>query len=283
MILTLLLAADILNQKVPGTIHTFDMIPVEAAPEQGVPKAFFVGKTEVSWDLLDAYRFELDRKAESDSSVPESSDIIARPSKPYIAMDRSFGHNGYPAISVQYRHARCFARWLSLKTKRHYRLPTESEWKLLAQRSQISKDSLLEHAWLDENADWVTHPLGEKKPDALGLVDLFGNASEWVTGPKGEHLTYGGCYETLAQDAFPAQAVPEDMENWNASDPQDPQSIWWLADGGFVGLRLVLETDAEGKPAKAPAKGIEHEPKPDEAPEDAKPDPARLKERGLSG
>ena len=112
---------------------------------------------------------------------------------------------------------------------------------------------------------------------------MFGNASEWVTGPKGEHLTYGGCYETLAQDAFPAQAVPEDMENWNASDPQDPQSIWWLADGGFVGLRLVLETDAEGKPAKAPAKGIEHEPKPDEAPEDAKPDPARLKERGLSG
>ena len=99
MILTLLLAAEVLTQKVPGTIHTFDMIPVEAAPEQGVPKAFFVGKTEVSWDLLDAYRFELDRKAESEASVAESSDIIARPSKPYIAMDRSFGHNGYPAIS----------------------------------------------------------------------------------------------------------------------------------------------------------------------------------------
>ena len=110
MILTLLIAADVLSQKVPGTIHTFEMIPVKSAPDQGAAKAFFVGKTEVSWDLLDAYRFELDRKAESKSSVDESSDIIARPSKPYIAMDRSFGHNGYPAISVQYRHARCFAR-----------------------------------------------------------------------------------------------------------------------------------------------------------------------------
>ena len=242
MILTLLLAADVLTQKVPGTIHTFDMIPVEAAPEQGVPNAFFVGKTEVSWDLLDAYRFELDRKVESESSVAESSDIIARPSKPYIAMDRSFGHNGYPAISVQYRHARCFARWLSLKTSRHYRLPTESEWKLLARRSKITQDNLLEHAWLDENADWVTHPLGEKKPDALGLVDLFGNASEWVTGLKGEHLTYGGCYETLAQDAFPPKAVPEDMDNWNASDPQDPQSIWWLADGPSKRHRTRAQT-----------------------------------------
>ena len=105
-----------------------------------------------------------------------------------------------------------------------------------------------------------------------------------MTGPKGEHLTYGGCYETLAQDAFPPKAVPEDMENWNASDPQDPQSIWWLADGGFVGLRLVLETDVDGKPASAPSKGIEHEPKPDESPEDAKPDPERLNQKkGLAG
>ncbi|MAV54456.1 MAG: hypothetical protein CMJ28_00700 [Phycisphaerae bacterium] len=282
MILPLLLAADALVQNVPSTIHTFEMMFVEAAPEDGVKEPFRVGKTEVSWDLLDAYRFELDRKAESETPKKEKSDSIARPSKPYIAMDRSFGHNGYPAISIQYRHARCFARWLSLKTDRHYRLPTESEWKVLASRSGVTPQNILDHAWLDENADWVTHPLGEKKTDALGLHDLFGNASEWVSGPNGEHLTYGGCYETLAKDALPVKAIPEDMENWNASDPQDPQSIWWLADGGFVGIRLVLELDGEGKPEPAPAKGVEHETKPDESPEDAKPNPDRLKERGLS-
>ena len=178
MILALLLAADVLHQKVPGTIHAFDMVRIQASPEQGVPKAFFVGKTEVSWDLLDAYRFELDRKAEAETPASEPSDIVARPSKPYIAMDRSFGHNGYPAISVQFRHARCFARWLSLKTKRHYRLPTEAEWKLLASRSQVNKENILEHAWLDENADWVTHPLGEKKPDALGLFWYVGRSMQ---------------------------------------------------------------------------------------------------------
>ena len=33
-------------------------------------------------------------------------------------------------------------------------------------------------AWHEGNAEGKTHPIGAKKPDALGLHDLFGNAAE---------------------------------------------------------------------------------------------------------
>ena len=31
----------------------------------------------------------------------------------------------------------------------------------------------------------------------------------------------------------------------NQSDPQIPSSIWWLADAGFVGFRVVCEPDGK--------------------------------------
>ena len=34
-------------------------------------------------------------------------------------------------------------------------------------------------------------------------------------------------------------------EDWNASDPQIPKSVWWLADGGFVGFRVVCLSERD--------------------------------------
>ena len=47
---------------------------------------------------------------------PDAPDAIARPSKPYISMDRGFGHAGYPAISMSYHAASAFCAWLSART-----------------------------------------------------------------------------------------------------------------------------------------------------------------------
>jgi hypothetical protein len=33
----------------------------------------------------------------------------------------------------------------------------------------------------------------------------------------------------------------------NATDPQIPKSMWWLADGGFVGFRVVCEAPPASK------------------------------------
>ena len=69
---------------------------------------------------------------------------------------------------------------------------------------------------------------------------MSGNAAEWCHGPEGP-VTRGGCYRDRREAVGCAARVPP-VPAWNASDPQLPKSEWWLADGGFVGFRVVCET-----------------------------------------
>lgn len=238
-------AQQVAVDSIPGTLVRFEMVLVPAGAVTGsrgertpVP-AFWIGRTEVTWDLYDAF-------ALSQPSPEErgGADAVARPTRPYGAPDYGWGHAGFPVISVARGAAEAFCAWLSQRTGKRYRLPTEEEWMYVAQLASgngpMSPARLDSLAWHAGNAGGRTHTVATKARDALGLHDLFGNAAEWVMNASGRPVVRGGSFRDPAATVGPrARAVQNDT--WNERDPQIPQSRWWLSDGPFVGFRLVRE------------------------------------------
>jgi formylglycine-generating enzyme required for sulfatase activity len=218
------------RETLEGTLVSFEMVRVPGA--DGIAD-LYVGTTEVTWDLYDVFALGLDQTAPQ----PVGIDAIGKPSNPYGAPDYGWGHAGYPVISVTRQAADAFTKWLSLKTGREYRLPTDAEWTHVA-RLAARGISPADIAWHAGNAGMVTHAVGRKSPDALGLFDLFGNAGEWVM-TSGETLVIrGGTYRSGPDTIGPTARAEQDY-SWNERDPQLPKSQWWLSDGPHVGFRVV--------------------------------------------
>jgi formylglycine-generating enzyme required for sulfatase activity len=234
-------AAPRYHEEISGTAVGFDMVLVPAAPDG---PAFYIGRTEVTWDLYDVFTLGLDKA----SAAAGPADAVARPSNPYGAPDRGWGHAGFPAMSVTRAAAESFCEWLSLKTGRRYRLPTEAEWAraaaLAAAGPQSAVAALDAIAWHRGNSDGRTHPVATRSADALGLFDLFGNTAEWVMTPGDTLVTRGGSYRDDGPALGPGARAEQDP-SWNETDPQLPKSRWWLSDGPFVGFRLAADLPAK--------------------------------------
>jgi formylglycine-generating enzyme required for sulfatase activity len=105
----------------------------------------------------------------------------------------------YPVEQVSWEDAVEFCKRLSdlpqeKAAGRVYRLPTEAEWEYACRAGSKSaysfgneQDSLAAYAWFSENGDRKTHPVGQKKPNALGLYDMHGNVWEWCSDWYGEY------------------------------------------------------------------------------------------------
>lgn len=238
------------HETISGTLVEFEMVRVPRGrvevPGPGGPAwadvaAFHIGRTEVTWDMYDVFALGLDVVAGD-----AGADAIARPSNPYGAPDYGWGHAGFPVMSVTRDAADAFCAWLSTKTGRAYRLPTEAEWQraaaLAAGDEGLDGGRLHAIAWYGPNAERRTHAVATRQPDALGLFDLFGNTAEWVTTSDGARVTRGGSYRD-ASVGPDARAVQDD--SWNETDPQLPKSRWWLSDGPFVGFRLAASVEGD--------------------------------------
>lgn len=242
------------SQIVSGSDRKLDMVGVPGGsitvsdPEDPTKtidveiKPFWIAKYEIVWEFYDPFVFE---DMEAEHETPQDADAFARPSKPYIPPDLDYGHEGYPVISASFQGAEEFCKWLSFRTGKSYRVPTEAEWEWACRAGSTGAYSfgddvaaLGDYAWFDGNSDIVTHPVGEKLPNDWGLYDMHGNSGEWTTDMAGRPVIRGGSQQHTAEQAA-ASARLYQTSKWNETDPQIPKSPWWLSDCPFGGFRVI--------------------------------------------
>ena len=236
------------TESIPGTLVTFDMVPVPAGEitmpdpaKKGATKKvtvgpFWIGKTEVTWDAYDIFVFRLD---EPKTDKPAGKDAVTRPSKPYGSADRGYGHKGYPVINESFAGAQAYCKWLSAKTGHTYRLPTEAEWQYACQAGQPAPSPEQLKACAVTYAE-KTAPVASKSANAWGACDMLGNVAEWCLDLKGKPVVCGGSFEDKPEKVK-STARRYQTDAWQENDPQDPQSKWWLSDGEFVGFRVLRD------------------------------------------
>ena len=158
--------------------------PLHAAK---IPKAIAVGRYEVRFD-----EWVLCVRDGACRAVP----------------DAGFGRGARPVINVSYDDAQAYARWLSKKSGKTYRLLSEAEWEYAARAGTSTArvwgegpdqacahanvaDQTLKPELTPELATlWAFHncsdgqpysaPVGAYQPNAFGLYDMIGNVWEWV-------------------------------------------------------------------------------------------------------
>jgi formylglycine-generating enzyme required for sulfatase activity len=105
-----------------------------------------------------------------------------------------------PIVGISWNDAVAYCQWLSQKTGRKYRLPSEAEWEYAARGGEKSlgsgykyagSNNLDDVAWYTDNSGAKTHGVAQKKPNALGIYDLSGNVYEWCSDWYGNYEDTG--------------------------------------------------------------------------------------------
>ncbi|MEA1921680.1 MAG: formylglycine-generating enzyme family protein [Pseudomonadota bacterium] len=122
----------------------------------------------------------------------------------------SLNDDKQPVVEVSWEDAVAYAQWLSAKSKRKFRLPTEVEWEYacragtttvrywgddenLACRHANVADKTAKQEWPKwsihdcDDGFMVTAPVGSFQPNSFGLYDMLGNVWEWCSDWYGEN------------------------------------------------------------------------------------------------
>jgi len=230
---------------------------------------FWMGKFEITWEQYDVWNEDKDQRMRKLLGLDQTPrdlaiDGVSRPTEPYTDMSFGMGREDYPAICMTQHAARTYCQWLSAKTGRYYRLPTEAEWEYACRAGTTTAysfgnepDQLEDHAWFFDNSDDNYQRVGQKKPNPWGLHDMHGNVSEWVLD---QYTPYDSIDESVNPLVVPKTLYPRVVrgggwdddpemlrsaarkvsdEEWKQQDPQEPKSIWYHTDALSVGFRIV--------------------------------------------
>lgn len=154
-----------------------------------------------------------------------------------------------PVEQVSFDDVQDFIAQLNRQTGQHYRLPSEVEWEYAcrAGRTQIycGSGDVDAVAWVNNNSDNRTHPVGQKRQNDFGLYDMSGNVWEWTkdcwhdnyNGAPSDNVAWttgGDCARRVLRGG-----------SWNGG-PEGARSSdrFWSVAGNrddFVGSRLLQD------------------------------------------
>ena len=241
------------TETVPGTTAAIRMVAVPggefmmgSSPKEAFHKAdegpqkkvkvspFFMGEVEVTWNQFWAFYNETmsegrtpPEKIYANNNRPDV-DAVSGPTPPFGFPDQGWGMGERPAITITHYSASTFCQWLSLKTGRHYRLPTEAEWEYAARGGtdtpyffegnpkKYSEDgfwskfkgadttTIASYVVYSGNSTGKTQDGRFVKANPFGLKNMLGNVMEY-------------CSDWYAADAYSKIAD-------GATDPKGPES-----------------------------------------------------------
>ena len=285
------------KEAIPGSEVSFDMVAIPGGTfEMGSPenekgrnadegpqhpvelKPFWMEAKETTWDEYDQFwrTRPPGQKEDVEPETPKNADAVTHPTKPYSDETWQHGREKHPVLGITYHAAMQYCRWLSLKTGKTYRLPTEAEWEYACRAGTKTAyffgdnpKKLGDYAWFTDNSNGDPQAVGTKKPNPWGLYDMCGNVDEYcldkyqkdyyslfsLTKPTLQpvnipdnhrfgHVVRGGSWaDDAAQCRSAARRASE--KSWITLDPQRPQSIWWLTSADFVGFRVVRPVEEQ--------------------------------------
>ncbi len=98
----------------------------------------------------------------------------------YTPPDRGWGRGARPALMVSWNDAQAYVQWLSERSGRSYRLPSEAEWEYAARAGATSAYWWGPQYDARQVALGQTSEVGAHAANAFGLFDVTGNVAEWV-------------------------------------------------------------------------------------------------------
>lgn len=246
---------------------------------------FYMGEHEVTWAEFGAFANAYQRLRKSrphEISNEQYAASVIYPEEPFWSdetqplLDRMGGKGaGMPAVTMSQFTARQYTKWLSAKTGRLYRLPSEAEWEYACRAGTQSPyyfggdASLLDrYAWFFDSSSELDgeggyHHVDLKQPNQWGLYDMHGNVAEWCIDQyssdgysqfAGRRVNWhdtihwptvrypcairGGSFQSEASECRSASRLASG-DRMNRGDWRNPKGIYFERDAFWVGMRLV--------------------------------------------